>query len=380
MRLLYINTQYTILTFYLFIMSSHKKEIKKSDLTLINNSFAILESAANYVNCQRMYLGYFNKIPNFISIDYIDDKSFKKWFDKEYESKIIKQHYRQDYNIRKKELESLDHFYFLENEILINLEFDSIYILFSEEQLSTVQILFEQFKKFIKTPKKTTDISLIYSRNGELDTKELHIKKPKINFDIHYNENFYPIHNEIVKRINKKDINGLYLFHGEPGTGKSTYIKYLIYQLKKKVIFISPKMAGELDNINMTSFLLNNRNSVLVIEDAEELIASREEIRNSNLSMLLNLTDGLLGESLGIQIIATFNTDITNIDKALLRKGRLTTIYEFAKLSIERTNTLLNILGHKEKVNQPLAVTDIFNFNSDNNYIPKQKKLVGFGK
>lgn len=361
-------------------MNTQKKEIKKSDLTLINSGFAILESAANYVNCQRMYLGYFNKIPNFISIDYIDDKSFKKWFEKEYESKIIKQHYRQDYNIKNKELESLDHFYFLENEILINLEFDSIYILFSEEQLNHVQILFEQFKKFIKTPKKTTDISLIYSRNGELDTKELHIKKPKINFDIHYNENFYPIHNEIVKRINKKDINGLYLFHGEPGTGKSTYIKYLIYQLKKKVIFISPKMAGELDNINMTTFLLNNRNSVLVIEDAEELIASREEIRNSNLSMLLNLTDGLLGESLGIQIIATFNTDITNIDKALLRKGRLTTIYEFTKLSIERTNTLLNILGHIEKVNEPLAVTDIFNFNSDNNYIPKQKKLVGFSK
>lgn len=360
-------------------MNTQKKEIKKPDLTLINSSFAILESAANYVNCQRMYLGYFNKIPNFISIDYIDDKSFKKWFVKEYESKIIKQHYRQDYNIKNKELESLDHFYFLENEILINLEFDSIYILFSEEQLSHVQILFDQFKRFIRTPKKTTDISLIYSRNGELDTKELHIKKPKINFDIHYNENFYPIHNEIVKRINKKDINGLYLFHGEPGTGKSTYIKYLIYQLKKKVIFISPKMAGELDNINMTTFLLNNRNSVLVIEDAEELIASREEIRNSNLSMLLNLTDGLLGESLGIQIIATFNTDITNIDKALLRKGRLTTIYEFTKLSIERTNTLLNILGHIEKVNEPLAVTDIFNFNSDNNYIPKQKKLVGFG-
>jgi hypothetical protein len=57
----------------------------------------------------------------------------------------------------------------------------------------------------------------------------------------------------------------------------------------------------------------------------------------------------------------------------------LTTIYEFTKLSIERTNTLLNILGHKEEVNQQLAVTDIFNFSSNNNYIPKQKKLVGFG-
>jgi glucose-1-phosphate thymidylyltransferase short form len=80
---------------------------------------------------------------------------------------------------------------------------------------------------------------------------------------------------------------------------------------------------------------LNNKNSVFVIEDAEELITSREEVRNSNLSMLLNLTDGLLGESLGIQIIATFNTDVKNIDKALLRKGRLSQIYAFKALSIE---------------------------------------------
>lgn len=360
-------------------MTTHNKEFKKSDLTLVNTDFAILDYANNYVDCTRMYLAYFNKIPNFIAVNYIDDSSLKKWFEKEYEFQIIKQHYRKDYDFKKKKLEYLDHFYFLENEILVNIEYDNLYVLFSEEQSEFVQALFEQCKKFIKRPKKTTDISLIYSKNGELDTKELHITKPKINFDIHYNENFYPIHIEIVQQINKKDSNGLYLFHGEPGTGKSTYIKYLIYQLKKKVIFISPKMAGELDNINMTSFLLNNRNSVLVIEDAEELIASREDIRNSNLSMLLNLTDGLLGESLGIQIIATFNTDIANIDKALLRKGRLTTIYEFTKLSIARSNALLNILGHKEKVNQPLAITDIFNFSTDTNYIPKQKKSVGFG-
>jgi ATP-dependent 26S proteasome regulatory subunit len=169
------------------------------------------------------------------------------------------------------------------------------------------------------------------------------------------------------------------LFHGHPGTGKSTYIKYLIHQLKKKVIFISPKMAGELDNLSMTPFLLENRNSVLVIEDAEELITSREEVRNSNLSMLLNLTDGLLGESLGIQIIATFNTDVKNIDKALLRKGRLSTIYEFKPLALDRTNSLLSKLGYNVEVDCPLSVADIFNFDKDNHYIPKLRKAVGFG-
>jgi hypothetical protein len=35
---------------------------------------------------------------------------------KEYKNKIIKQHYRQDYDSDNKELETMDHFYFLEQE------------------------------------------------------------------------------------------------------------------------------------------------------------------------------------------------------------------------------------------------------------------------
>ena len=360
-------------------METQKKENQKSKLSLLKNDFELFNNAGNYVNCYRMFFAYYKIIPNFICIDGIDDKLFKKWFEKAYHDEIIQQHYRQDFITEKKELEFSDHFYLLKNGVMLNIEYTSIYVLYSEEQSTIAKLLFQEIKKFIKIPKRTTEISLIYAQNGELNTKELHLKKPKIDFDIHYNEDFQPIHKEIVKQLNKKDIKGLYLFHGQPGTGKSTYIKYLIHQLKKKVIFISPKMAGELDNLSMTPFLLENRNTVLVIEDAEELITSREEVRNSNLSMLLNLTDGLLGESLGIQIIATFNTDVRNIDKALLRKGRLSTIYEFKNLTLDRTNSLLQKLGHNIEVNIPLPVAEIFNFDKDNHYIPKLQKAVGFG-
>ena len=360
-------------------METEKKENQKSKLSLLKNDFELFNNAGNYVNCYRMFFAYYKIIPNFICIDGIDDKLFKKWFEKAYHDEIIQQHYRQDFITEKKELEFSDHFYLLKNGVMLNIEYTSIYVLYSEEQSTIAKLIFQEIKKFIKISKRTTDISLIYAQNGELNTKELHLKKPKIDFDIHYNEDFQPIHKEIVKQLNKKDIKGLYLFHGQPGTGKSTYIKYLIHQLKKKVIFISPKMAGELDNLSMTPFLLDNRNTVLVIEDAEELITSREEVRNSNLSMLLNLTDGLLGESLGIQIIATFNTDVRNIDKALLRKGRLSTIYEFKNLSLDRTNALLQKLGHNIEVNNSLPVAEIFNFDKDNHYIPKLQKAVGFG-
>ena len=359
-------------------MEIQKLDAETTKLALLSKDLAVFNNAGSYVNCCRLYFAYFNSIPNFLCIDGIDDKLFKKWFEKQYQNKIIEQHYRQDYNYDKKELQYSDHFYMLNDGILINIEYTSVYLLYAEEQSAEVNVLFEEIKKFIKVPKKTTDISLIYAQGGELNTREINIKKPKVDFNIHYNEDFLPIHKAIVKQINKKDTNGLYLFHGQPGTGKSTYIKFLIHQLKKKVIFISPKMAGELDNLSMTPFLLDNRNTVFVIEDAEELITSRDEVRNSNLSMILNLTDGLLGESLGIQIIATFNTDVKNIDKALLRKGRLSTIYEFTNLSLDRTNALLQNLGHKIEVNNPLPVAEIFNFDKDNHYIPKLNKAVGF--
>jgi hypothetical protein len=138
-------------------------------------------------------------------------------------------------------------------------------------------------------------------------------------------------------------------------------------------------MAGNLDAMAFTEFLIDNKNIILVIEDAEDLIISRENHPNSQLSFLLNLTDGLLADSLGIQIIATFNTELKNIDKALLRKGRLTAIYEFKPLTVDRTNTLLNTLGIKDfTTKKPMILADIFNYNTDNFSESKSTKSIGF--
>ena len=353
-------------------ISIQKFPLHTDDLTLFDNS-------NHYLNSYKLFFSYFNKIPNLISVDNIDDEDFKQWLEDNYKNEIVCLHCSEYYSSLKHKLANNYHHFILKNEIIVSIEDSCVYFHYTDFQKEYVTLLYNESIKHIQQLKNTNHISMIYSNFGELKTKRLEIKKPKINFNIHYNEDFYSIHKNIIKQLNKNDTNGLYLFHGQPGTGKSTYIKYLIHQLKKKVIFISPKMAGELDNLSMTPFLLNNKNTVFILEDCEELIISREEVRNSNLSMLLNLTDGLLGESLGIQIIATFNTDVKNIDKALMRKGRLSQIYEFKPLAIDRANILLNKLGIMEKVNQPLPVTDIFNFEKDNQYRPVLKKAVGFG-
>lgn len=361
-------------------METAEKKSKKGNLSLQNNSFDIYEGGGNYINLQRMYHAYFNKICNIKSIHNIDEAAVRKWFSSEKKESIINEHYNQTYSNSKKGNSYNDHFIFMKNDILINIFRKSVYILFEPCLENEAHELKNQLLQFIiKKRRRTTQISLIVGGNNGLSTKDIDLKKPKLNLNLHYNDDFKDIHNSILKNIKKQKNKGLYLFHGLPGTGKSTYIKHLIHQQSKQVIFLSPKLASNLDDLGLTEFLLDNPNCILVIEDAEDLILSRDNHHNSKLSFLLNLTDGLLGESLGIQIIATFNTDLKNIDKALLRKGRLTSIYEFKPLTIDKTNILLKNLGHEVEINESLPLADIFNFEISNNYEPKLRKAVGFG-
>ena len=77
---------------------------------------------------------------------------------------------------------------------------------------------------------------------------------------------------------------------------------------------------------------------------------------------MLNRSDGLLGDVMHQQIIATFNCDLASIDPALLRKGRLIANYEFNKLDIESAKTLSDKLGFgRDSVTEPMTLAEIYN-------------------
>lgn len=346
--------------------------------TILHASFNLYDDNNSYINQYRLYHAYFGTIPNVKIIRKIVGHHIRSFITTDMKDQIAVEHYAQEYDGEKKKLDYDDQFFLLKNDILINLYNHTVYLLFDPKLEWQATELFEKFKKFVSKPKKkTTEISLIVNARHGLDTKEVEVKKPNLNFDLHYNDDFKAVHQTILKQLRKPKTNGLFLFHGKPGTGKSTYIKYLMHQQNKQVIFLSPNMAGSLDNMNLTEFLMDTPNCVLVIEDAEDLIISRDNFHNSKLSFILNLTDGILGDSLGIQIIATFNTDLKNIDKALLRKGRLSSIYEFKELSVAKSNILLEKIGQKKQVSVPTSLADLFNMEAENTVVPT-KNAVGF--
>src|SRR5690606_24060168 len=349
-------------------------------LNLKTASFDLFKNANRVISPMSLYYGYFEEIPNSKEIGNVDITASRKWILSELKNEIIKENYSQTYcPEKKKNLYSL-HFFILKNNIIIRLTGDYTELFFSPDLEDEAEQLQKRMLVFQKKKQKKAEICLIVrGSDSRLQTRGIELKKPKLNFGLHYNDDFKEVHQNILKNIRKQNTKGLYLLHGEPGTGKSTYIKHLIHQQTKEVIFLSPRIAGNLEDFSMTEFLIRRKNCILIIEDAEELVISRDNKQNSGLSFLLNLTDGLLGESLGIQIIATFNTDVRNIDKALLRKGRLTTIYEFKKLSVNRTNVLLKKLGKDVCVNTEMSLADIFNLDKETYYEPKIRKAIGFG-
>jgi ATP-dependent 26S proteasome regulatory subunit len=167
------------------------------------------------------------------------------------------------------------------------------------------------------------------------------------------------------------------LLHGLPGTGKTTYLRYLIGKIKKRVLFLSPSVASDLMNPGFIELLIGNPNTVLVIEDAENIIMDRKHNSGSSVSNLLNISDGLLADFLNVQLICTFNSSLTMVDSALLRKGRLIAKYHFDKLSAIKAQKLSDHFGFNSVITKPMTIAEIAN-QHEREQQPEKVEIIGF--
>ncbi len=331
------------------------------------------------MNVRRIYFACFHTLPNCRSINSIDCNRLSKWIENSSSYPVILKCSDEDYSRKKNKLLYNNILYLLPEALLLYLNFerDSAEIFFSDGE-ERAQILFESVRRFLKRS-TGLHINLIVTDREGLSLNDLKSKKLVLQLNENYNDDLIALHPYLVKELIKDNSNGLVLFHGEPGTGKSTYIRYLAGFLKKKVIFLSPRLAKNLDDPGFARLLTENPNSIVIIEDAEDLLISRDTSQNSGISTLLNLTDGLLGTSMSIQFICTFNTPVTNIDKALLRKGRLLALYKFGPLSVEKSRALLMKLGIVDfMVTQPMTLAEIYNVEKPAFQLEPKRRSIGF--
>jgi len=241
----------------------------------------------------------------------------------------------------------------------------------NEDNLNKILSNFERIEE-----KKRKNIYLLCKSGEGFYTRRFDVSLPKVDINLHYNDGISEKFEKIISTL-KKDRSGLMLFSGNPGTGKSTFVKYITSKIDKKIIYLPSATAEHLTDPGFLDFVVDCKNSIFLLEDAEKAIRSRESSDNTAVSNILNITDGLLGDCLNIFVLATFNTDRDQIDKALLRKGRLLYEHHFEELSPDKCNKVFESLGSKRRTEVPMSLAEIFN-SEDNYHQEEEIKKIGF--
>lgn len=225
-----------------------------------------------------------------------------------------------------------------------------------------------------------------------LDRNAFSIKIPfkfeeKVSIEEDYNDDFSPINDTVKAWLDDNKKNGLIILNGEKGSGKSSYIKSLIkdYYGKMDFVFVTSDGIDSLIRKGMTVLVEEFNGKVVILEDCENMLKSRDstEYNNSIVPILLNLTDGILSNVCRCKFILTFNTKLTKVDSALLRKGRCYAQYEFGKLCHDKSVKLLNKLGYKvedkDVDKNGMTLSDIFYYDGmDNSKANENKRKIGF--
>lgn len=245
--------------------------------------------------------------------------------------------------------------------------------------LSESSIYLQKLKQYIILDEKQ-DSSIKYyfvvgsSQGFKLRPMFLEKDKITVSLEDNYNKDL-PI--KEIKNFIENQL-GIFIFNGIPGTGKSSLLKYLISNMEDhKFIWMDSDLLVNINSEAFISFIVDDaKESIIILEDCEKLLTDRKLSYNQNLGTLLNISDGILGDSLKLKFICTFNSDLRNIDSAILRKGRLKGKYEFKKLSIEKTNNLCEKIG-VQKMNCEASLADIYN-QAPIDFGEQKKTKIGF--
>lgn len=253
--------------------------------------------------------------------------------------------------------------------------------------LDTLNKIVTTLPKIVKKP-KSLEIGIIGLTNGDYYVTNRPISTMDVNIKKQYNDDFKDVYKKIVDFISPDHVgSGVVLLNGKPGCGKSSLLRKLIRECPAQYIYITPAIAAHLSEPELTTFLLDNQDSVFILEDCEQVIMDRENNAfGTAIASLLNMSDGLMSDIFNGKFICTYNTSTDKIDSALLRKGRCITHYEFKPLEEKKSAALLKELYKlsadeaAEIAKDGMTLADIYNYSPDEvNEEPKKKSKRKLG-
>lgn len=190
--------------------------------------------------------------------------------------------------------------------------------------------------------------------------------------ELHYGSEFPQWHQELSRRLTTRK-SGVTLLRGDPGTGKTTYLRHLIVSLNEthRFLYLPLNNGWMLGGFNSVEFwhkqkqLDPDRKLVVIIEDAEEFLIERTQSQETNhVSDLLNIGDGLMGDYLQLHLICTINCPLNVLDKAVTRPGRLLAYRQFRRLSSDHAQRIAKAKGLVIPEQDNYSLAEIYNGES----------------
>jgi hypothetical protein len=170
------------------------------------------------------------------------------------------------------------------------------------------------------------------------------------------------------------DDGRLMLWHGAPGTGKTSALRALArvwsdwcstHFITDPESFLGSGTSYMLDVLTSGGVSARDPGAaawkMVVLEDSGELLAADAHERTGQaLSRLLNITDGLIGQGMQVVVLVTTNEPLGRMHPAIQREGRCWREIEFMPLPAREANLWLASHDSAHRSATPMAIADLY--------------------
>jgi hypothetical protein len=169
------------------------------------------------------------------------------------------------------------------------------------------------------------------------------------------------------------DDGRLVLWHGEPGTGKTSALRALArvwsdwcatHFITDPEAFLGAGTSYLLDVLTAGGVSRDTDGvawKTIVLEDSGELLtADAHERTGQALSRLLNITDGLIGQGMQVIVLVTTNEPLGRLHPAIQREGRCWGEIEFMPLSAREANLWLASHDSAHRSAASMTIADLY--------------------
>lgn len=181
-----------------------------------------------------------------------------------------------------------------------------------------------------------------YYMAGGLHSQEVTLSKKEVGTI--YPELYPDIDIELLAADYLSSNDSILILYGEPGSGKTTFLKYLMFMNPNISNVCYVKDVAVLASSEFWIKHAEQKHELTVLDDLDSDLthsrASADGTTKGFLSNILSFSDGVLSGKKRPKVVITANQQIREVDSALVRPGRCFDVIHVDHLSVEQAKDL----------------------------------------